>query len=78
MSEKDGGSAGALVKVDGVPSGGNSTVVYFRCEDCAVEAARAAASGGKIVKPKFAIGPYGFVALVHDSEGTLIGLHSMK
>ena len=28
---------GSLVKMQGVPSGGNSTIVYFSCEDCAVE-----------------------------------------
>jgi len=30
------GAGGALVKMDGVASGGNSTMVYFSCEDCAV------------------------------------------
>jgi uncharacterized protein len=77
--EMDGeapGSSGALVKADGMPSGGNSTLVYFKCTDCAVEAGRAADSGGHLVKDKFSIGPYGFVALVNDSEGNLIGLHS--
>jgi predicted enzyme related to lactoylglutathione lyase len=28
------GAGGALVKMDGFPSGGNSTLVYFSCEDC--------------------------------------------
>ncbi len=45
------GTPGALVKMPGFPSGG-STLVYFACEDCAVEAARAAANGGHVVKPK--------------------------
>lgn len=70
------GATGTLVKMPGCPSGG-STLVYFGCEDCAVEAARAAANGGTIFKPKMAIGPHGFIALVHDTEGNLIGLHSM-
>ena len=70
------GAAGALVRYEGYPSGGNSTIVYFRCDDCAVEAARAATHGGKIVKDKFSIGPHGFIALVTDSEGNMIGLHS--
>jgi hypothetical protein len=61
----------------GVPSGGNATVVYFHCQDCAVEAARAAAAGGKVERPKFSIGQYGHIALVLDTEGNLIGLHSM-
>jgi predicted enzyme related to lactoylglutathione lyase len=52
--------------------------VYFRCDDCAVEAKRAAASGGRVMKDKFGIGQYGFIALAFDTEGNLFGLHSMK
>jgi hypothetical protein len=77
--EKDAsGATGALVKMEGMKAGGNSTVVYFVTEDCAVEASRVEAAGGKIMKPKFAIGPYGFIALAFDTEGNLFGLHSMK
>jgi predicted enzyme related to lactoylglutathione lyase len=72
------GAPGALVKMEGFPSGGNSTIVYFICSDCAVEAKRASESGGKIHKDKFSIGKYGFIALVLDTEGNMIGLHSMQ
>ena len=72
------GAGGALVKMDGVASGGNSTLVYFACEDCAVEAARAARAGGTVQREKFSIGEYGFIALVTDTEGNMIGLHSMR
>lgn len=72
------GAPGALVKMEGFPSGGNSTIVYFTCSDCAVEAKRASESGGKIFKDKFSIGQYGFIALVLDTEGNMIGLHSMQ
>jgi predicted enzyme related to lactoylglutathione lyase len=70
------GAPGALVKMPGCPSGG-STLVYFACEDCAVEANRAAAHGGSIFKAKTPIGPYGHIALVMDTEGNMVGLHSM-
>ena len=72
------GCPGALVKMEGCPSGGNSTIIYFSCEDCAVESARAAKSGGKVFKEKFSIGEYGFISLVTDTEGNMIGLHSRK
>ena len=72
------GAAGALVRMTGVPSGGNSTLVYFSCNDCAVEAERAVAHGGSIFKEKMAIGEHGFIALVFDTEGNMIGLHSMN
>jgi uncharacterized protein len=70
------GAPGALVKMPDCPSGG-STLVYFACEDCAVEAARVVAHGGSLFKPKTPIGPYGHIALVVDTEGNTIGLHSM-
>ena len=78
MEKGASGATGALVKMEGMKAGGNSTIVYFVTEDCAVEAARVEAAGGKIMKPKFAIGQYGFIALAFDTEGNLFGLHSMK
>lgn len=71
------GAPGALARMPGLHPGGNSTIVYFGCDDCAIEAKRAAAAGGGIVKDKFAIGEHGFIALVTDTEGNVIGLHSM-
>jgi predicted enzyme related to lactoylglutathione lyase len=71
------GAAGALIHMPGCPSGGNSTLIYFSCADCAVEAARVTKAGGGIFKEKFSIGEYGFIALVKDTEGNLIGLHSL-
>jgi predicted enzyme related to lactoylglutathione lyase len=77
--QRDGtGASGALVKMAGVASGGNSVLVYFVCGDCAIEAAKAAKAGGRIHKEKTAIGEHGFIALVVDTEGNMIGLHSMK
>jgi hypothetical protein len=72
------GCGGALVYVEGAATGGNSTVVYFACEDCAVEESRVAGAGGSIDRRKLSIGPYGFVSLVVDTEGNRIGLHSMR
>ncbi len=78
MRAEAGGAAGALVHMEGFRSGDNSVLVYFSCEDCAVEAARVPAAGGKIHEGKKSIGEYGHIALVIDSEGNMIGLHSMK
>jgi predicted enzyme related to lactoylglutathione lyase len=72
------GAAGALVKMEGFPSGGNSVLVYFSCADCAVEAARVTAAGGRIQREKMSIGQYGFIALAFDTEGNMFGLHSMQ
>jgi len=72
------GSSGSLVRTSGVPSGGNSTIVYFGCEDCAVEGGRVAAAGGKVHREKMGIGQYGYIVLAVDPDGNMIGLHSMK
>ena len=78
MQNGASGAAGALVKMAGFPSGGNSTLVYFVCDDCAVEEGRVKSSGGKIQKPKMSIGEYGFISLALDTEGNMFGLHSMR
>jgi predicted enzyme related to lactoylglutathione lyase len=48
------------------------------CEDCANQEARVPKLGGTIHREKMSIGPYGFISLVVDTEGNMIGLHSMK
>ena len=75
---EDYGASGALVKMDGFPSGGNSTLVYFACDDCSVEESRVVNKGGKVQKPKMSIGEYGFISLAIDTEGNMFGLHSME
>lgn len=72
------GATGALAKMNGMAAGGNSTLVYFNCEDCATEESRVEGAGGKIHQTKMAIGEYGFISIAFDTEGNLFGLHSMK
>jgi predicted enzyme related to lactoylglutathione lyase len=72
------GCGGALIRMEGVPSGGGGTLVYFGTDDCSVQEARAQQAGGRVFKPKMSIGPHGFISLIYDTEGNLIGLHSMK
>jgi len=72
------GASGSLIKIPGYPSGGNSVVVYFSCADCAAEAEKAAQSGGQIETGKKSVGQYGHIALIIDTEGNIIGLHSMQ
>ncbi|HMQ03502.1 MAG TPA: VOC family protein [Pyrinomonadaceae bacterium] len=72
------GSSGALCQMDGMPSGGNSTLVYFNCDDCSVEEGRVADAGGSVFRSKMSIGPYGFISLCTDPDGNMFGLHSMN
>ncbi|MEQ1757424.1 MAG: VOC family protein [Vicinamibacterales bacterium] len=78
MEPNGSGASGALASMQGGEQpNGNATIVYFSCADCAVEAKRVPDNGGHIVRDKFAIGQYGFIALVTDPNGNVIGLHSM-
>jgi uncharacterized protein len=72
------GAGGALVKSAYARPGAGGTMVYFSVEDCANEASRVAAAGGKVMRPKFSIGEFGWVTLCEDTEGNLFGLSSMK
>jgi len=78
MENDSYGATGALVHMPGFPAGGNTTLIYFACDDCTIEEGRAVAAGGQVQKSKQSIGPYGFISLVLDSEGNMIGLHSMQ
>jgi len=78
MHQDSYGAPGALVKMPGFPAGKNSVLVYFSCNDCGVEAIRAKNAGGQIQKEKMSIGEYGYMAHVIDTEGNMIGLHSMQ
>lgn len=71
------GSGGALVKMEGMPSGGNSVLVYFGSDECS-ELERVKGAGGRVIKEKMSIGQYGFIGLVMDTEGNIFGLHSMR
>jgi uncharacterized protein len=78
MAMENPGASGALAKMEGFPPGGNSTLVYFTCDDCAIEASRVVGAGGRVHQEKMSIGEYGFVALAVDTEGNIFGLHSMS
>jgi len=78
MTNEGYGASGALVKIDGVSSGGNSTLVYFSCADCTITANRFTQYGGQVHREKMSIGEYGFIALVVDTEGNMVGLHSRQ
>lgn len=72
------GAKGALVKSDYARPGPGGTTLYFGAKDCSVEESRVVAAGGKIIRPKFSIGEFGWVSLCEDTEGNIVGFNSMK
>ena len=71
------GASGALVKSSHSRPGIGGTMVYFSVDDCADEQSRVVAANGKVVRPKFSIGEFGWVTLCEDTEGNMFGLSSM-
>ena len=72
------GVSGALSQMEGCEPGPGGTVVYLNVEgdlDGVVE--RISTEGGKVLQGRLDIAPHGFIALFKDSEGNVVGLHSM-
>ncbi len=72
------GAGGALVKSNYARPGVGGTLLYFSVEDCEKEEARVVVAGGKVIRPKFSIGEFGWVTICEDTEGNLFGINSMK
>jgi predicted enzyme related to lactoylglutathione lyase len=69
--------SGCLVVSDENKPSAEGPLVYLNCEGRLDDAiATVEKNGGKILKPKYQIGPYGFRAVILDSEGNRIALHS--
>ncbi len=79
MDQFSKGSGGSLVLEKGFDSkAGNSVVVYFASQDCAIEEKKIKDAGGKLQKPKSSIGEFGFISVGVDTEGNVFGIHSIK
>ena len=52
--------------------------MYFHCDDCEILSARAQINGGQVFQAKWSIGKDGYIAIIGDTEGNAIGLHSFK
>lgn len=78
MEMNEDGASGALVKMNSIKAGGNSTIVYFRSEDCAIEEGKIESAGGKVLQSKQSLGEYGFMILASDTEGNMFGVHSQS
>lgn len=78
-SDREGPNvSGALVEKADMVAGTSGTVVYFNSADCTTEENRVAQAGGKVLQSKMAIGEFGFISMLMDTEGNTIGLHSRK
>ena len=73
------GIGGCIMEAQGYEPTDKGTIVYLNGgEDLSVALSKVEAAGGKIILPKTAIGPNGFMAHFSDTEGNRVALHSMK
>ena len=74
------GAMGSLVQHSTyIPSDTKGPVLYFSCKDLSNELKRVEGAGGTILQAKKEIGEgHGFMALLKDTEGNRIALHSQN
>lgn len=73
------GIGGCITQADGYEPSTKGSLVYLNGgDDLSVPLSKVEAAGGKILMPKTAIGPNGFMAHFTDTEGNKVALHSMK
>jgi uncharacterized protein len=69
---------GCLVQRTGDEPGRQGPLIYLNARGRLDDAIAAAGKhGGKVIEPKHSIAPHGFRAVLLDSEGNRIALHSM-
>jgi predicted enzyme related to lactoylglutathione lyase len=72
------GAIGALMKHPMRKPSQEGTMVYFHCDDCQTQSELAKKNSGQVFREKWSIGQDGFIAIIGDTEGNVIGLHSFK
>ena len=71
------GVGGVIIEADGYEPSQKGTVVYLNGgDDLSKPLAKVEKAGGKIIMPKTAIGPNGFMAHFIDTEGNRVAFHS--
>jgi len=77
-AEYDKGVGGCITLMDGCKPGEGGTLVYLNVEgELDAVLSRIPAAGGEVIKPRTEIPPHGFMGLFKDTEGNVVGLHSM-
>ena len=78
-ADLENGIGGCIIEGQGYEPSVKGSLIYLNGgEDLSIPLSRVESSGGKIVLPKTAIGPNGFMAYFTDTEGNKVGLHSRK
>jgi len=64
--------------MEGCEPGPGGTMVYLNVEgDLDGVLKRVPEAGGKVLRERMPIPPHGFIGVIQDPEGNVVGLHSM-
>ena len=78
LPHEDNGVGACLFRKSGERPAEYGPLIYLNAQGHLDQAVSAAESnGGRVLEAKHAIGPHGYRAIVRDSEGNRIALHSM-
>ncbi|HEY0606164.1 MAG TPA: VOC family protein [Herpetosiphonaceae bacterium] len=72
----DGSQFGAVIKHETAVPGNTGTLLYLYTKNLDQVLERVEGAGGSIEQPKTSIGEMGWIAVVVDTEGNRIGLHT--
>jgi uncharacterized protein len=77
LPHNDGEVGGCLFTSENEKPSDKGAMIYLNCNGRLVEAiAAVTTNGGLVIQPKHPIGPFGYRAVIKDSEGNRIALHS--
>jgi uncharacterized protein len=77
FSSDEGGVAGAIIALpDAAPAAGGTLIYLDAAPSLGAVVARVEAAGGQVLLPETSIGEQGAIAIMVDTEGNRIGLHT--
>lgn len=69
------GATGSLILNENYSPSHDGSLVYFSVPEIDDVTAKITNAGGKVLKPKYAIGEHGFSAIFEDTEGNRVALY---
>lgn len=74
--DADGASYGAVIQQSTAVPGNTGTLIYLDAPNLDQVLERVEGAGGSVELPKTSIGEMGWIAVVVDTEGNRVGLHT--
>jgi predicted enzyme related to lactoylglutathione lyase len=76
--ERMGGVGGCLTSHDSRRPSEDGPALFLAVKDLDASLARLKEAGGELVSPRSEIGEHGFIAMIRDTEGNVVGLHEPR